>query len=310
MINANRTILNLDLDLLRTFVAVADLNTFAAAAVAVCRTQSAVSQQMQRLEQLVGKELFARHGRNKLLTEHGIQLLGYARKILRFNDEACTSLMFSSLQGSLSVGASDESADTILPFILNRISSVYPKISLDVRVKRNPYMIEMLLNHEVDLVVTTTRHENAESMVLRTSPTLWYCAADFVLPKGEAVPLVVLDEPSPYRDIIISHLNAAHIPWRISYVASTLAAVRAAVKAGLGITARPVEMMSPELRVLGLSEGLPMLPETEYLLCRNLQSNNELTQIIFQAMQTHYNPWGYDAAAVSGKGVLIEDRLD
>ena len=79
--------------LLRTFVAVADLNTFAAAAAAVCRTQSAVSQQMQRLEQLVGKELFARHGRNKLLTEHGIQLLGYARKILRFNDEACSSLI-------------------------------------------------------------------------------------------------------------------------------------------------------------------------------------------------------------------------
>lgn len=80
MINANRPIINLDLDLLRTFVAVADLNTFAAAAAAVCRTQSAVSQQMQRPEQLVGKELFARHGRNKLLTEHGIQLLGYARK--------------------------------------------------------------------------------------------------------------------------------------------------------------------------------------------------------------------------------------
>lgn len=77
MISANRPIINLDLDLLRTFVAVADLN-FAAAAAAVCRTQSAVSQQMQRLEQLVGKELFARHGRNKLLTEHGIQLLGYA----------------------------------------------------------------------------------------------------------------------------------------------------------------------------------------------------------------------------------------
>lgn len=63
MISANRPIINLDLDLLRTFVAVADLNTFAAAAAAVCRTQSAVSQQMQRLEQLVGKELFARHGR-------------------------------------------------------------------------------------------------------------------------------------------------------------------------------------------------------------------------------------------------------
>lgn len=172
MISANRPIINLDLDLLRTFVAVADLNTFAAAAAAVCRTQSAVSQQMQRLEQLVGKELFARHGRNKLLTEHGIQLLGYARKILRFNDEACSSLMFSNLQGVLTIGASDESADTILPFLLNRVSSVYPKLALDVRVKRNAYMAEMLESQEVDLMVTTHRPSTFKALNLRTSPTL------------------------------------------------------------------------------------------------------------------------------------------
>ena len=121
MISANRPIINLDLDLLRTFVAVADLNTFAAAAAAVCRTQSAVSQQMQRLEQLVGK------------------------------------LMFSNLQGVLTIGASDESADTILPFLLNRVSSVYPKLALDVRVKRNAYMAEMLESQEVDLMVTAHR---------------------------------------------------------------------------------------------------------------------------------------------------------
>ncbi|VTP72886.1 HTH-type transcriptional activator AllS [Leclercia adecarboxylata] len=82
MINANRPILNLDLDLLRTFVAVADLNTFAAAAAAVCRTQSAVSQQMQRLEQLVGKELFARHGRNKLVNGTRYSAAGLCQKNL------------------------------------------------------------------------------------------------------------------------------------------------------------------------------------------------------------------------------------
>ncbi|MCK8339570.1 LysR substrate-binding domain-containing protein, partial [Erwinia amylovora] len=90
----------------------------------------------------------------------------------------------------------------------------------------------------------------------------------------EASPLVLLDEPSPYRDLARDHLTQAGSPWRISYVASTLAAVRAAVKAGLGVTARPVEMMSPELRVMGADEGLPMLPDTEYLLCRNPDSEN------------------------------------
>ncbi|MFY7237929.1 transcriptional regulator LrhA [Enterobacter hormaechei] len=300
MINANRPIMNLDLDLLRTFVAVADLNTFAAAAAAVCRTQSAVSQQMQRLEQLVGKELFARHGRNKLLTEHGIQLLGYARKILRFNDEACMSLMFSNLQGVLTLGASDESADTILPFLLNRISSVYPKLALDVSVKRNAFMVEMLTENEVDLVVTTHRPGQFDSLTLRTSPTHWYCAAEYVLQKGEPIPLVLLDDPSPFRDMVLAALNEASIPWRLAYVASTLPAVRAAVKAGLGVTARPVEMMSPDLRVLGQSEGLPSLPDTEYLLCHNAASNNELAKVVFEAMENYRNPWQYAAVTPEG----------
>ncbi|ENR1021337.1 transcriptional regulator LrhA [Enterobacter hormaechei] len=300
MINANRPIMNLDLDLLRTFVAVADLNTFAAAAAAVCRTQSAVSQQMQRLEQLVGKELFARHGRNKLLTEHGIQLLGYARKILRFNDEACMSLMFSNLQGVLTLGASDESADTILPFLLNRISSVYPKLALDVSVKRNAFMVEMLKENEVDLVVTTHRPGQFDSLTLRTSPTHWYCAAEYVLQKGEPIPLVLLDDPSPFRDMVLAALNEAGIPWRLAYVASTLPAVRAAVKAGLGVTARPVEMMSPDLRVLGQSEGLPSLPDTEYLLCHNAARNNELAKVVFEAMENYHNPWQYAPVTPEG----------
>lgn len=292
--------MNLDLDLLRTFVAVADLNTFAAAAAAVCRTQSAVSQQMQRLEQLVGKELFARHGRNKLLTEHGIQLLGYARKILRFNDEACMSLMFSNLQGVLTLGASDESADTILPFLLNRISSVYPKLALDVSVKRNAFMVEMLKENEVDLVVTTHRPGQFDSLTLRTSPTHWYCAAEYVLQKGEPIPLVLLDDPSPFRDMVLAALNEAGIPWRLAYVASTLPAVRAAVKAGLGATARSVEMMSPDLRVLGQSEGLPSLPDTEYLLCHNAASNNELAKVVFEAMENYHNPWQYAPVTPEG----------
>lgn len=292
--------MNLDLDLLRTFVAVADLNTFAAAAAAVCRTQSAVSQQMQRLEQLVGKELFARHGRNKLLTEHGIQLLGYARKILRFNDEACMSLMFSNLQGVLTLGASDESADTILPFLLNRISSVYPKLALDVSVKRNAFMIEMLKENEVDLVVTTHRPGQFNCLTLRTSPTHWYCAAEYVLQQGEPIPLVLLDDPSPFRDMVLSALNEANIPWRLAYVASTLPAVRAAVKAGLGVTARPVEMMSPDLRVLGKSDGLPVLPDTEYLLCHNTSSNNELAKVVLEAMENYHNPWQFEHVTHEG----------
>lgn len=301
MTNANRPIINLDLDLLRTFVAVADLNTFAAAAAAVCRTQSAVSQQMQRLEQLVGKELFARHGRNKLLTEHGLQLLGYARKILRFNDEACTSLMYSNVEGSLIIGASDDTADTLLPFLLNRVATLYPRLAIDVRVKRSPLIADMLSHGEVDLAITTAKVDNHPHVILRTSPTLWYCSADYQFQPGESVPLVVMDEPSPFRDMAIEHLTRAGIAWRIAYVASSLSAIRAAVRAGLGITARPIEMMSPDLRILGETEGLPRLPETHYSLCKDSRCSNELALAIFDAMQT-----GHQHGLQSGADLMLD----
>lgn len=307
MTNANRPILNLDLDLLRTFVAVADLNTFAAAAAAVCRTQSAVSQQMQRLEQLVGKELFARHGRNKLLTEHGIQLLGYARKILRFNDEACTSLMYSDIQGGVTIGASDDTADTILPYLLSRVTSIYPKLSIDVRVHRSPLMLPMLEKGEIDLAITTMTATTHPHIVLRTSPTLWYCAADFSYPPGDSVPLVLLDDPSPYRTMAIDHLNKAGIPWRIAYVASTLSAIRAAVRAGLGVTVRPIEMMSPELRVLGEQDGLPRLPDTQYVLYKNADCDNDLAMAIFNAVEQGSDPYSLNSYS---QRVNVDDEYE
>ncbi len=83
-------------------------------------------------------------------------------------------------------------------------------------------------------------------------------------------------------------------------MASTLPAVRAAVKAGLGVTARPVEMMSPDLRVLGAADGLPPLPDTEYLLCRDPNSQNELAMVIFHAMESYQNPWHYNQFSAEG----------
>ncbi len=262
---------------------------------------------MQRLEQLVGKELFARHGRNKLLTEHGIQLLGYARKILRFNDEACTSLMYSDVQGGVTIGASDDTADTILPYLLSRVTSIYPKLSIDVRVKRSPFMLPMLESDEVDLAITTMTTTDHPHIVLRTSPTLWYCSADFSYPTGDSVPLVLLDEPSPYRTMAIDHLNKAGIPWRIAYVASTLSAIRAAVRAGLGVTVRPIEMMSPELRVLGEQDGLPRLPDTQYVLYKNQSCDNDLAMAIFNAVEQGNEPYSHHTYA---QRVDVDDEYE
>lgn len=291
MANQIPPITNLDLDLLRTFVAVADLNTFAAAANEVSRTQSAVSQQMQRLEHIVDRELFARQGRNKLLTEHGIQLLGYARKILRFNDDACASLLYSDVQGKMTIGVTEDTSETLLPYVLNRITTLYPGLQVDIRINKIGCVIELLESGEIDLAITTQANASVEKQLLRTSPTLWYCAADYTFQHSEPVPLVVQQENELFREMAMGQLNAAKVHWVTAYIANSLSAIKVAVKGGLGITALPAEMLTPELRVLGSAEGLPTLPDTQYFLCRRADNKHQLLVPIFNMLtpQSEYN---------------------
>ena len=206
------------------------------------------------------------------------------------------SLMFSSLQGILTIGASDETAETILPFLLNRIGSFYPKLTLEIKVLNHTEAVDMLESGEIDLALTTHQATEFDTLILRTSPTLWYCAADYVLPREESIPLILLEAPGPFREDIIAALNAASAPWHLAHSASTLAGVKAAVKAGLGVTARPVEMMSPELRVVGKNEGLPALPDTQYVLSCNAHRISESAQAIFQSLTQDYNPWSSEPA--------------
>jgi DNA-binding transcriptional LysR family regulator len=88
---------------------------------------------------------------------------------------------------------------------------------------------------QIDLALTTHQTAEFDTLILRTSPTLWYCAADYVLPRQETIPLILLEEPGPFREEIIAALNAASAPWHLAHSASTLAGVKAAVKAGLGL---------------------------------------------------------------------------
>ncbi|MDC9588274.1 LysR family transcriptional regulator [Xenorhabdus sp. XENO-10] len=309
MINSNRQIINLDLDLLRTFVAVADLNTFAAAANAVSRTQSAVSQQMQRLEQLVGRELFARHGRNKLLTEHGLQLLGYARQILRANDDATASLTYNDAEGELRIGVSDDAVDTLLPFLLNRIASVYPRVAVDVRIKRAQFIESMLDNHEIDLALTTAKINHHPKTILRSSPVLWHCAPDFQLRTNEPIPLVVMDEANPFRELALDTLHMAGISCRVAYEAASLSAIRAAVNAEVGITARPLEMHNADLRILGEADGLPRLPEIQFFLYCNSNEQNESVLTVFGAIENKKTPYTVTSAQ-SDESDEIDESID
>lgn len=257
---------NLDIELLRTFIAVADLHTFSKAAIRLGRTQGAVSQQMQRLESLVGSTLFEKEGRSKRLTQHGQQLLGYARDLLILNDDAFRSLKDSRFSGVLRIGSPHDVADTLLPPLLSQIARWAPHLNLELDVGRSPFLMEALHRGEVDMTISTRFDPGLDGILLRTSPTVWVCSAQYHHRRDAPVPLILADYPSIFRRVATEALDAAQVRWSPAYTTSNLLGIKAAVKARLGVTARSIELLDSDMRVLGESDGLPRLPDTRFWL--------------------------------------------
>jgi DNA-binding transcriptional LysR family regulator len=276
----------LDLELLRSLVAIVGHESFGAAAIQLGRTQSAVTQQMQRLEEQIGQPLFEKRGRQKRLTEHGERLLVYARQMLAMNDEALRHLQQGRLEGTLRIGAPHDVADTMLPPLLAEVVRSSPKLQLDIHVGRSPFLMESLKRGEIDMAISNRLDAELEGVVLRTSPTVWLCGDGYVHDPTRPIPLIIADGPSIFRRLAQEALNAAGVAWLTRYTSSSLIGIRAALRAGLGVTARGVEQLDGGLRILGPMEGLPPLPDLVYRLYVRNRVINPLTRQVFDQIRT------------------------
>ena len=279
---------NLDLGLLRTLVTVEKTNTFSGAAAVLFKTQSAISQQMQRLESQIGYPLFEKRGRHRELTAQGKQLAMYARRLLAINEEVLRTLGQQQEEGHILFGATLDVADTILPIVLTHIARHAPKVKLDIQVDRSPALMDLLASGDIDMTISTRDAPGLSSFVVRTSPTVWICAADFPFSRGATLPLILADEPSIFRRLALTALAQSQTQWRINYLAPSLAGIKAAVRAGLGVTARSVEFLGPDMRVLAESEGLPALPLVTYRLLTRKDTINPLVLHIFEMLRTQF----------------------
>lgn len=275
---------NLDIELLRTFVAIIEGGSFAAGAQAVSRTQSAVTQQMQRLELQIGKALFNRVGRGKQLTADGLKVLDYARRLLALNDEACVALAGAALSGEIRLGAPHDITDSLLPNLLTHFSTHFPELKIAIHIGRSPHLLQALRQGEIDMTVAGIEAPGLRFITLRTSPIVWMCAGSFHYDSSQPLPLIVAEEGSYFRRIATEALDRSAIPWRVTYTSPTLVGVRAAVRASLGVTARTVEMLGNDLRVLGDEIALPRLPDVSFRLYMGSNSGNALAQRLFDSL--------------------------
>src|SRR5580704_10789547 len=145
----------LDVDQLRTFIAIAETGSFTRASEVVHKTQSAVSMQMKRLEERLDRTIFARDGRASKLTDDGERLLDYARRIIKLNVEALAAFSDAELSGRVRLGVPDDYADRYLPEIMARFSRVYPAVELSVMCEPTVHLIERITANELDLAIIT-----------------------------------------------------------------------------------------------------------------------------------------------------------
>lgn len=257
-----RAAVNLDVALLRSFVAVVDLGGVARAAERVGRSQPAVSLQLKRLEETVGAPLFRKNGRGVSLTESGDVLLGYARRLLDLNDETVTAVTTLNLSGTVRLGIAQDFADGWLTRVLARFARAHPSIVMEVKADRNAALLDGLARRQLDFALTFGEEGAHGALDLGPVAASWIGTRGFAWRDGGCVPLVAFEAPCEFRRLAVRALEEAGIPWRLAFSSPSLSSQWSAVEAGLGVSVRTAIGLRPPLAVLGAENGLPALSDT------------------------------------------------
>jgi DNA-binding transcriptional LysR family regulator len=273
----------LDLELLRTLLLAVERGSFKQAASVVGRTQSAVSLQMRRLEEVVGHPLFRREGRRVLLTEAGEVILEYGRRMLILNEEALLAASGVKLEGKVRLGLLQDFAEAVLPSALASFSRAQPAVQMHVQVETSSRLIEKIKRGTLDLAVIYTfggSVPGTTSISVARVPMVWALPphAEMVKPWK----LVLLEPPCVFYDAAIALLKKSRQPWIQTFSSPSLAANWAAVEAGLGISLRTPIGFPKMLQSRRTLSGTPKLPHVNITM---IQADNSLPTAVSRLCQ-------------------------
>jgi len=270
----------LDLDQLQTFVAIADTGSFTRAADEVHRTQSAVSMQMRRLEERVGKALFAKDGRSNRLTEEGERLLSYARRMMRLNRETLAAFDDTSLEGQIRIGTPDDYADRFLPEIMGRFARSNPRVEMSVVCEPTANLAELIRRGQLDIALVTQCDDVRPVEIVRREPLLWVTSASHAVHEEAVLPLAVGRPNCAWRKAATEQLVAHSREYRILFTSWSAQVVIAAVLGGLAVSILPECALRPGMRVLGEAEGFAPLADVQIGILRGHSSRPELVDAL------------------------------
>ena len=273
---------DLDISLLRTFVAIVDTGGLTSAGKKVGRTQPAITHQITRLEQAIGKPLFGDKRRHLSLTHDGEILLEFARSILKLNDEARGRFSTPDIAGRVTLGTPDLYASYLLPEVLDNFSRAHPQVEIQLRCTRSVHLNAALERDELDIALVTNQPEFRRGELIRREPLVWVAGLRSQPELRKPLPLALMPQGSIYRQHALEALGGSGLQWEVRSVCDSIAGLQAAVFAGLAVSVFPQCAVVPEIRCLGDADGLPQLPPIELMLHRK---NHDLSDAAEQLAQ-------------------------
>ena len=270
---------DLEIDLLRAFVAVATYESFTKAATLMCRTQSAISMQIKKLEGIVGLQLFFRTRKSVKITSDGETLLIYANRIIRLNDETISRLNEPETDGVVRIGAPDDYATHLLPPVLSSFSKNHPLVSVEVHCDNGADLLVLLDKGKLDLVIATHSLTNLSGEVLRKESLHWVASPEFYIDEMEPLPLILFPPGCVCREVAFRALEQMGRPWRITYSTHSIALIHSALTSKSGVTVMEASIIPEGYKILDGKAGLPILPEVAMALHRYPGQLSPATQL-------------------------------
>lgn len=252
----------LELDVLRTFVAIVETGSFAAAAECVLRTPSAVSMQIKKLEDTLGRQLLTRDSRSVTLTRDGELLVQHARRLLSMNREAVAQFIIPDVAGEVRLGAPDDAAERFLPVMLRMLAQSHPGITVNVIVEGSKRLTEMVRAKTADLALLTCEagiEGTGAAEILFRERLVWAAARGGIAAEQVPLPISVWEDSCAWRKAGVGGLERQKRAYRIAVQSAHISGQRAAVLADLAVAPIPASAIGGAIVEAEARHGLPSL---------------------------------------------------
>lgn len=268
----------LDFLSLQCFMSAAETGSFTQAAIKISRTQSAVSQQISKLEETLGVPLFIRNKR-LTLTHNGELLLSYAIKIIKLKYEVLDIFKNKDLHGEVSFGLPEDFLTVFLSDILREYCSLHPRISLNIGCDLTLNLFEQFKQKKFDLVLLkmSKPEDFVNGIDVWSESLVWVGKQSYFEEYDEQpIPLVLSPQPCVYRARAINAVEKSNFKWRISFSSHSYAATIAAVEAGMGLTVLPRNMVPENLKLIQYGFRVPKLEDTHISLLKHTSNDSTI----------------------------------